>query len=35
MTIPKVLVDIPAEKGVQVKSVGAKGDKYVYLYTIF
>ncbi|MDR3204568.1 MAG: hypothetical protein LBV23_07465 [Deltaproteobacteria bacterium] len=33
MTIPKVLVDIPAEKGVHVKSAGAKGEKYVYIYT--
>jgi transposase len=33
MTIPKVLVDIPVEKGVHVKSAGAKGEKYVYIYT--
>ena len=29
----KSLIDIPDDKGVHVKSAGAKGDKYVYKYT--
>jgi hypothetical protein len=28
--ISKVLLDIPADKGVHVKSAGAKCEKYVY-----
>jgi hypothetical protein len=29
----KTLIDIPDDKGVHVKSAGAKGEKYVYRYT--
>ncbi|MDR1872858.1 MAG: hypothetical protein LBS60_13235 [Deltaproteobacteria bacterium] len=29
----KILVDIPADKGVHLKSAGQKGEKYVYKYT--
>ena len=31
----KILVDIPTDKGVHIKSAGAKGDKYVYQYTSY
>ena len=27
------LVDIPDDKGVHIKSAGAKGEKYIYKYT--
>jgi transposase len=33
MSNPKILVDIPTDKGVHIKSAGAKGEKYVYQYT--
>jgi hypothetical protein len=33
--LSKVLVDIPADKGVHVQSAGAKGEKYVYQYTLY
>jgi transposase len=35
MTIPKILVEIPKDKGVHVKSAGVKGEKYVYQYTYY
>jgi transposase len=36
MTNPlRTLINIPNDKGVHVKSAGAKGDKYVYKYTKF
>jgi transposase len=31
--LSKIMVDIPTDKGVHVKSAGAKGEKYVYQYT--
>jgi transposase len=35
MTNSKVLIDIPTAKGIHIKSAGAKGEKYVYQYTLY
>ncbi|MDR1050248.1 MAG: hypothetical protein LBP95_04050, partial [Deltaproteobacteria bacterium] len=34
-TTVDMMVDIPDEKGVHVKSAGLKGEKYVYIYTSY
>jgi transposase len=35
MTTVGLLVDIPSDKGIHVKSAGVKGEKYVYKYTSY